>query len=132
MLDSCVVIAIMDEPKKASGLKAQLRGKSIKIVLCDVVLKEVRRVRGYMSENIISKVEKLLGREIEVQKVNTDNIVDAKKMSEQFHLCHNGDNKILSLCKAKNLTLITSDRALKSVSEWVGVIVFHPSEASGI
>ena len=132
VLDSCVVIDIMEKPKRAAGLKAQLYGKSIKIILCDVVLKEVNRVRGYVSENIISKVENLLGRKIEIQKVGATVISDAQQLSEQFQMCHNGDNEILSLCKAKSLVLVTSDRSLRKVSEWVGVIAFHPSEAAGI
>ena len=37
-LDSCVVIDLMEKPKVASGMKARLRGKSVKIILCDVVL----------------------------------------------------------------------------------------------
>ena len=132
VLDSCVVIDIMEKPKRAAGLRSQLRGKSIKIILCDVVLREVNRVRGYVSENIISKVENLLGRKIEVQRVETNIVSDAHQLSEQFQICHNGDNKILSLCKAKSLVLVTSDRSLRKVSDWVGVIAFHPSEAAGI
>jgi len=53
-LDSCVVIDIMEKPKVASGLKARLRGKSVKIILCDVVLGEVKRVRGYLPEKVIA------------------------------------------------------------------------------
>ena len=40
-LDSCVVIDILEKPKVASKIKASLRGKSVKIILCDVVLGEV-------------------------------------------------------------------------------------------
>ncbi len=58
-LDSCVVIDIMEKPKVASGLKARLRGKSIKIILCDVVLDEVRRVRGYLPEKVIARLSSL-------------------------------------------------------------------------
>ena len=36
-LDSCVVIDIIEKPKIASGLKAGLRGKTVKIILCDIV-----------------------------------------------------------------------------------------------
>jgi len=44
VLDSCVVIDIIEKPTVASKLKASFRGKSINIILCDVVLDEVRRV----------------------------------------------------------------------------------------
>ena len=59
-LDSCVVIDILEKPKVASGLKARLRGKSITIVLCDVVLQEVQRVRGLSPQVIIEKISRIL------------------------------------------------------------------------
>ena len=59
-LDSCVVIDIIEKPKVASKLKSSLRGKQVKIILCDVVLAEVRRVRGYLPEKVIAKISKLL------------------------------------------------------------------------
>ena len=47
VLDSCVVIDIIEKPKVASGFKARLKGKPVKIILCDIVLDEVRHVRDY-------------------------------------------------------------------------------------
>ena len=55
-LDSCVVIDIIEKQKVASGLKANLRGKSVNIVLCDVVLDEVRKVRGLMPHTVVEKI----------------------------------------------------------------------------
>ena len=48
VLDSCVVIDIIEKPKVASRLKTNLRGKPVNIILCDVVLDEVRKVRGLL------------------------------------------------------------------------------------
>ena len=131
-LDSCVVIDIMEKPKVASGLKARLRGKSVKIILCDVVLDEVRRVRGYLPEKVISKISLLLGRKIELTQSSEQSISNANQITEQFQICHNGDNKILSLCQAKNFVLVTFDRMLLKASEFVGVVAFHPSMVGGI
>ncbi len=131
-LDSCVVIDIMEKPKVASGLKARLRGKSIKIILCDVVLDEVRRVRGYLPEKVIARLSSLLGRKIELSEINYSDVASAKAITEQFQICHNGDNKILSLCQAKNFVLVTFDRMLLKASEFVGVAAFHPSMVGGI
>ena len=131
-LDSCVVIDIMEKPKVASGLKARLRGKSVKIILCDVVLDEVRRVRGYLPEKVIARISSLLGRKIELSEINYSNVTSAKAITEQFQICHNGDNKILSLCQAKNFVLVTFDRMLLKASEFVGVAAFHPSMVGGI
>ena len=131
-LDSCVVIDIMEKPKVASGLKARLRGKSVKIILCDVVLDEVRRVRGYLPEKVIARLSSLLGRKIELSEINYSDVTSAKAITEQFQICHNGDNKILSLCQAKNFVLVTFDRMLLKASEFVGVAAFHPSMVGGI
>ncbi len=131
-LDSCVVIDIMEKPKVASGLKARLRGKSVKIILCDVVLREVNRVRGYLPEKVIDKVSSLLGKKIEISKINEDDVSNAQQITNQFQICHNGDNKILSLCQAKDFVLLTFDRMLLKACEFVGVAAFHPTMAGGI
>ncbi|MGY5151887.1 MAG: PIN domain-containing protein [Candidatus Nitrosopumilus sp. bin_6a] len=131
-LDSCVVIDIMEKPKVASGLKARLRGKSVKIILCDVVLGEVKRVRGYSSEKIIAKLSHLLGRKIELSKIESSDVLSAEQITEQFQICHNGDNKILSLCQAKDFVLVTFDRMLLKACSFVGVAAFHPSMVGGI
>ena len=131
-LDSCVVIDVMEKPKVASGLKARLRGKSVKIILCDVVLGEVKRVRGYSSEKIIAKLSHLLGRKIELSKIESSDVLSAEQITEQFQICHNGDNKILSLCQAKDFVLVTFDRMLLKACSFVGVAAFHPSMVGGI
>ena len=132
VLDSCVVIDIMEKSKTASGLKARLRGKSVRIILCDVVLGEVYRVRGYLPEKVTAKISSLLGRKVELSKVSKDDISSAQQITGQFQICHNGDNKILSLCQAHDFVLITFDRMLLRASQFAGVAAFHPSMAGGI
>ena len=131
-LDSCVVIDIIEKPKVAFGLKARLKGKSIKVVLCDVVLNEVSRVRGLSADTIISKISKLLNRTIEIVTVQQQQKDSAKQITNQFQICHNGDNKILSLCQAKDFVLVTFDRMLLKACSFVGVVAFHPSMVRGI
>ena len=131
-LDSCVVIDIIEKPKIASGLKAGLRGKTVKIILCDIVLDEVRRVRGYLPDKVIAKVSSLLGRIVEKSDSSDVDILNAQQISKQFQICHNGDNKILSLCQAKDFVLVTFDRMLLKTCGFVGVAAFHPSMVGGI
>ena len=131
-LDSCVVIDIIEKPKVASKLKTCLRGKSVKIILCDVVLDEVKRVRGHLPEKVISKISIILGRKIEFSESDENSIVNAKHLTNQFQICHNGDNKILSLCQAKDFILVTFDRMLLKTCQFVGVAAFHPSMVGGI
>ncbi len=131
-LDSCVVIDLIEKPSVASGLKARLRGKSIIVVLCDVVLQEVTRVRGLSPQVIIEKISKILGRKIELSKVDEQNKTAAEQITNQFQTCHNGDNKILSLCQAKDFVLVTFDKMLLKACSFVGVAAFHPLMAGGI
>ncbi len=81
-LDSCVVIDIIEKPKVAFGLKARLKGKQIKVILCDIVFDEVRRVRGYTKEKIITTLSRLLNRNIEI--VTVDNA--EKNMQKRFQI----------------------------------------------
>jgi len=131
-LDTCVVIDIIEKPKVASGLKASLRGKPVNIVLCDVVLDEVRKVRGLMPHTVVEKIAKLLGKKVLLTTVTAEHKAQAVKLTEQFQICHNGDNNILSLCKARDFILVTFDRMLLKASQFVGIAVFSPFTAGGI
>ena len=131
-LDTCVVIDIIEKPKVASGLKAHLRGKAVNIVLCDVVLDEVRKVRGLMPHTVVEKIAKLLGKKVRLTAVTAEHEAEAQQLTEQFQICHNGDNKILSMCKARDFILVTFDRMLLKASQFVGIAVFSPYTAGGI
>ena len=132
VLDSCVVIDIIEKPKVASGLKARLKGKPVKIILCDVVLDEVRHVRGLLPKVVIAKITKLLGKKVQLDTVTKEHCEQALQLTEQFQICHNGDNKILSLCKARDFILVTFDKMLLKASQFVGIVVFSPYTAGGI
>ena len=73
-----------------------------------------------------------MGRKIELSEINESDKTNASQITEQFQICHNGDNKILSLCQAKDFVLVTFDRMLLKASEFVGVTAFHPSMVGGI
>ena len=132
VLDSCVVIDIIEKPKVASQLKAKFRGKSINIILCDVVLNEVRHARGLFPQEIISKISTLLGRKIKLTSTTDEDKTNAISLTEQFAICHNGDNKILSLCQSRNFILVTFDKMLLKASQFVGIQVFSLFTAGGI
>jgi hypothetical protein len=132
VLDSCVVIDIIEKPKVASQLKAKLRGKSISIILCDVVLNEVRCVRGILPQVVISKISRLLGRKVKLTSSTVEDNENAQSLTEQFQICHNGDNKILSMCQSRNFILVTFDKMLLKASQFVGIQVFSPFTAGGI
>jgi len=131
-LDSCVVIDLIEKKAFAGKLRASLRGKRVRLVICDVVLNEVQRVRGFAISEIISKVSGRLGKKVEITSTDDDQRVIAESITLQYQFCHRGDNLILSLCRAKDFVLVTLDRMLLRACEFVGVAAFHPAMAGGI
>ena len=131
-LDSCVVIDLIEKPTFARRVRKALTGKSVQIVLCDIVLDEVQRVRGFSHQKIITKISEGLKRKISVVTVSDEEKSIAKQITNQFQICHNGDNKILAICQIKNYILVTFDRMLRQASKFVGIAVFHPLCVGGI
>ena len=101
-------------------------------MLCDVVLEEVRHVRGLFSQEVISKVSTLLGRKVKLTSTTDEDKANATSLTEQFQICHNGVNKILSLCQSRNFILVTFDKMLLKASQFVGIQVFSLFTAGGI
>lgn len=132
VLDSCVVIDLMEGRSAGHTLRAGLRGKSVSIVLCDVVLDEVRRVRGWGQNRIVRSISRLLGRRIEITRVPRDQMQEARRIREQYSTCHRGDDLILCLCRLRTFVLVTFDRMLLQTCGFVGVAAFHPSSVRGI
>ncbi|MCY4490644.1 MAG: PIN domain-containing protein [Thaumarchaeota archaeon] len=131
-LDTCVVIDLFEKRNAAGKLRAQLRGKSASIVLCDIVLEEVKRVRGIKPATTVSRISKLLKRKVTVLTVNQSERNLASATTAQYQFCHNGDNLILAFCSTRSIILITFDRKFLSACDVVGVAAFHPSRASSI
>jgi len=131
-LDSCVVIDLIEKPTFARRVRQALKGKSIKVILCDVVLNEVQRVRGYPHYETLSKISEVLKRQVSIVQVSDEEKFQAKQITNQFQICHNGDNKILAICQIKDYILVTFDRMLRQASKFVGIAVFHPLCVGGI
>lgn len=132
VLDTCLVIDLVEKPKFAFKFKDNLKGKSIKVVLCDVVLHELRKVKRWSANTVIRQITEILGRQVELSQISEQDKKTAKDISDKFRICHNGDNKILSLCKARDFILVTFDGMLLTTCGIVGVAGFHPSNVRGI
>ena len=131
-LDSCVVIELMDRPYQAQKLRDKFHGKPICIVLCDVVLREVQKIRGFDPRKVISQITKLLGRKVEIVSIHAEQKILAESVTDKYQICHKGDNLILALCQTKDYVLITFDKMLLRSCEFAGIAAFHPSMAGGI
>ena len=132
VLDSCVVIDVMEKPRASSMLRGRLRGKQVTIILCDIVLGEVARVRGYGPERIAARISDRLGKRVRRYNSSSGDVAGAQQITEQIRGCHDGDNRILRMCQARDYVLVTADRMLLRACEFVGVAAFHPTGAGGI
>lgn len=131
-LDSCVVIDLIEQRARAGRIRASLRGKPVRLVLCDVVLGEVQRVRGLAPADVVSRISRIVGKGVEVAQTDDGQRALAGSVTAQYRFCHGGDNLILALCRARAYVLLTFDRMLLRACEFAGVAAFHPSAAGGI
>lgn len=131
-LDSCVVIDLFEKPRVVKSIRAGLRGKQVKILLCDQVLREVQRVRGVHPKHVFDKLSRLLGRNVGFVKTRPEQRTYAGNVSYRYQSCHRGDNLILSVCRADDLILLTFDKSLLQTCGFDGVQAFHPSSMGGI
>jgi len=131
-LDSCVVIDLIEQRARAGKIRASLRGKPVRLVLCDVVLGEVQRVRGLGPADVVSRVSRIVGKGVEVSSADGGQRALADSVTAQYRFCHRGDSLILALCRARGFVLLTFDRMLLRACEFAGVAAFHPASAGGI
>ena len=131
-LDSCVVIDLIEKPTFARRVRKALKGKSVQIVLCDVVLNEVQRVRGFSHYKTLSKISEVLKRPVSIVQVSEEEKIQATQTTNQFQICHTGANQLLAICQIKDYILVTFDRMLRQASKFVGIAVFHPLCVGGI
>ena len=132
VLDSCVVIRLIEDGGFASKLRNALRGKPARLVLCDVVLSEVWRVRRIAADRAESAVSARLGKKVERSSVADGQKPLAESVTARYQFCHRGDNLILAMCMQRGFVLLTSDRMLLRACEFVGITAFRPGTAGGI
>ena len=74
------LIDLIEKPTFARRVRKALAGKSIQVILCDVVLNEVQRVRGFSYKKIIAKISEQLNRKIAIVPVSEQEKLEAKKI----------------------------------------------------
>jgi len=126
-LDSCVVIGIIKSTKTAKQISHLLKGNSLTIALQDVVLVESQRKLKLSEEEIIQKITQILRKDVHVF-VTTDSMKsEAKRLEEQYGICHFPDSLILSAAKLHSWTLLSNDGNLIRTAEFEGILGLNPS-----
>ena len=127
VLDTNVIIDILENRSHGRRLVRSIRGKQIRLVVCETVLRELRRVRELSKDAVLTDLEKLFGRErIVFSDPPKDLKTHAKELERRYEMAHNGDVHILAQCRMDGCALITRDWNMRQVASMMGVLVFHP------
>ncbi len=127
ILDTNVVIDIIEAPSRAQKMRAGIRGKQVRFVVCDTVLRELRRVRRWSADAVLAGLEKVLGRSRVVVSDPPEGLVPyAAELRRRYEMAHNGDVHILAQCRIAGCALLTRDGKMRQVASMVGVLAFHP------
>lgn len=130
-LDSCVIVELLTKTKMASKIRRLFKGKHSRIVLQDVVFREVERLLKIPREKILEKVGLILGKEVYVFPTTDEMKEVAKKMERQYGICHHPDSLILAASKLHSWTLLTFDRNMLRAAEFEGTMAFNPVRLGG-
>ena len=127
VLDTNVVIDILENRSYNRKMVRAIRGKQIRLVVCETVLRELRRVRKWSEDVVLAGLEEAFGRErIVVSDPPKDLLTHAKELERRYEMAHNGDVHILAQCRMDGCALITRDGNMRQVASMMGVLVFHP------
>ena len=130
MLDTNVIIDILENRSHSRKLVRAIRGKQVRLVVCETVLRELRRVREWSEDVVLTGLEELFGRKrIVVSDPPKDLKTHAKELERRYEMAHNGDVHILAQCRMDGCALITRDGNMRQVASMIGVLVFHPKHA---
>lgn len=130
VLDTNVVIDILENRSHNRKLVRAIRGKQVRLVVCETVLRELRRVRKWSEDVVLAGLEEAFGRgRIVVSDPPKDLLTHARELERQYEMAHNGDVHILAQCRMDGCALITRDGNMRQVASMMGVLVFHPKHA---
>ena len=62
IFDTNLVIEVLEDRGTAQRMRQALRGKEVRIILCDTVLRETRRVRAWTDEAVLAGLGRIFGK----------------------------------------------------------------------
>lgn len=131
VLDTNVVIDILENRSHNRKMVRAIRGKQVRLVVCETVLRELRRVRKWSEDVVLAGLEEAFGRgRIVVSDPPKDLLTHARELERRYEMAHNGDVHILAQCRMDGCALITRDGNMRQVASMMGVLVFHPKHVN--
>ena len=131
VLDTNVIIDVLEKPGVAETIRCGLRGKSIKLVVCEMVLHELKRVRAWSRQRVVDGLESAFGKKRILVSTSPADIKDkARLIRYKFELAHAGDDCILAQCQMYGWMLLTRDRKMRMIATVLGILAFSPQKAN--
>jgi len=125
-LDSCAVIGTIRSSGFAIKTIRHFRGKNCSVVLQDVVLQECKKILKISREEIVSKIQKILGKQVFVFETTLEIKENARRIEQQYGICHFPDSLILAAAKKCSWTILTTDKNMIRTASYEGIQAFNP------
>ena len=133
VFDTNLVIEVLENQEMAQRVRHALKGKAVRIVLCETVLRELERVRAWSTGTVLVGLRRVFGEKRVETASSPERLHDeAQRVREGFEMAHVGDDMILALCRMRGFALITFDRSMLKVAQMLGVLAFHPRRAGDL
>lgn len=133
VFDTNLVIGVLEDQETAQRVRRALKGKAVRIIICETVLREVRRVRAWSTGAVLAGLRRVFGEKRVETAVSPERLRDeAQRVRDGFEMAHAGDDMILALCRMRGFALITFDRSMLRVAQMLGILAFHPRRAGDL
>jgi rRNA-processing protein FCF1 len=124
--DTNGLISIIDHPGSCHRAKTGLRKGPKRVIIPEVVIKELQKIRGISVLQIINQVSSILRKKVSILKCNSDIRLAAKELESKYLLAHFPDSVLLAMAQFGDHSILTYDRGLISTAKKIGVKTFTP------
>lgn len=120
VIDTCGVIAILENPKTCFRMKKILSRKT-RILVPDFVIRELKKVRNLSEYEVIPAISSILRKPISIVRCNCDIRADAAQMESKYTKAHFPDTLLLALAKFGAYAILSYDTGLISTARAEGI-----------
>ena len=124
--DTNGLISIIDHSGSCYRTKTGLRKGPKRIIIPEVVIKELQKIRGISALQIINQISSILRKKVSILKCNSDIHLAAKELELKYSLSHFPDSILLAMAQFGGHSILTYDRGLINTVKKIGVRTFTP------
>jgi len=121
--DTCSLIKCIQNDNIFS-LAKKFRKQNLRLILSDVVLREICKVLNH-SKNYILEIIRKYFKDFTILYSNPTIFRETKNLENKFYELHRGDSSILATAKLTSSILISEDRKLNRIADLCGVPIYN-------